>query len=1042
MEFQILGSLEVRNERGVLALGGLKPRAIVAALLLHVNEPMSAERLALALWGEDAPASAVKTVQVYVSRLRKALGDASVLETTPAGYRLRVHEGELDAEQFQRLVDDGRRSLAAGEPVKAAAVLREALNLWRGPPLADLQFEPFAQVEITRLEEQRVAALEARVDADLAAGRHAELVGELQRLVADHPSRERLAGQLMLALYRSGRQTDALTTYREARRTLVETIGAEPGSELRRVHAAILRHDTTLDLAPPASAQLPESQRTAYPHTDALDEPSPFAREDPTEPGHGSLLADAATGSLANNRSALPLPPNPTFGRKHDVGVIRELLGRDDSRLITLTGTGGVGKTRLAIEVARTLQRQFADGVYFVSLAATTRSEHAAAAMAQALQIAPVGGEAPEQALERFLGPKHTLVVLDNLEHLLSGIAFLGLLATSCPNLRIVATSREPLRLIAECCHAVRPLDRTSAVQLFADRAQRAGMESELDELAAKICARLDDLPLAIELAAARLRVLSTDELFRRLQDTPTALGAGPRDAPDRQRTLRTTMQWSFELLDGRERDAFSAFAVFAGGATVDAAERVTGASLEVLESLVAKNLLLRRGRRLGMLETVHQYAAERLAVRPDPGIVHRRHALLYCQLAEQAERGLCGPRRSDWLALVDVEANNVRAALHWALNHDDHTLGLTLASALSDYWLARGLPKEGLAWLDLATDTAGRHPPARVRAKALLARASLHAPARDIEGADAAARREPSKHAACEAEKLYRALDDRPGIASALIQLAHTELHFSEFAAGALHAQEALDIARSTGDDILIAKSLAQLASTMPRSEARPLIDEATTRFRHSGNVGALLETLVQASYYAIAEGAYPTATEMLDEAIKLARPLGEPVTIALIRGNQGLAALFQDDHDGATEAFREEIVIARDRVATSLAAEAMAGLGALAAQRGRLDRAARLCGAFVAHMHGGLEAVDHRLLNEIFGPARARHGHAAWDHAYEEGACMSLEAAIHWCGILRARMLAECHTSGSPPTAVPNGRECDSRHPELSSIRRARGA
>src|SRR4051812_42549470 len=256
MEFRILGPLEVHGARGELALGPIKPRAVLAVLLLHPNQPVSADRLALSLWGEEAPADATRSVQVYVSRLRKALSDPEAIITTPAGYRLRVRPGELDAERFAHDVEAGRRALAAGEPERASRLLQAALGLWRGPPLAELEFEPFAQVQIARLEEQRLAALEARVDADLAMGRHAELIGELQGLLAEHPTRERLTAQLMLALYRGGRKAEALEVYRDARRVLVEQVGVEPGPELQRLHQAVLNHDTSLESPAPAGEVL------------------------------------------------------------------------------------------------------------------------------------------------------------------------------------------------------------------------------------------------------------------------------------------------------------------------------------------------------------------------------------------------------------------------------------------------------------------------------------------------------------------------------------------------------------------------------------------------------------------------------------------------------------------------------------------------------------------------------------------------------------------------------------------------------------------
>jgi WD40 repeat protein/DNA-binding SARP family transcriptional activator len=310
MRFQILGPLEVHGDTGALTLGGAKPRALLAVLLLHANEAVSAERLALALWGEDAPGGAVKTVQVHVSRLRKALGDPDVISTTSAGYCLNVRPDELDAERFERLVEDGRRALADGQPEHAASLLRKALTLWRGEPLGELALEPFARSETARLQEGRLAAIEARVEADLAAGRHADLVGELQRLVADNPLRERLAGQLMLALYRCGRQTEALVAYQAKRRVLISEIGVEPGPELRRLHQAILRHDASLETDPTLAA-LPRDLDTAA--------SPPLLGRDPELAWLVDHWEQARTG----------------------VGV-----------LIGLAGARGAGKTRLAAQIA------------------------------------------------------------------------------------------------------------------------------------------------------------------------------------------------------------------------------------------------------------------------------------------------------------------------------------------------------------------------------------------------------------------------------------------------------------------------------------------------------------------------------------------------------------------------------------------------------------------------------------------------------------------------------------------------------------------
>src|SRR4051794_20007351 len=406
MQFGIRGPLEVRADGRSVPLGGGKPRAVLAMLALHANEPVSAERVAVALWGEDAPPSAVKTVQVYVARLRKALDHPDVLLTTPAGYCLRVRPGELDAERFERLVEDGRDALAAGHAEHAAAELRAALELWRGPPLAELASAPFAPAEIARLEEQHLAALEVRVDADLAVGRHAELIGELQQLTTQHPWRERLHAQLMLALYRSGRQADALEAYRHAREVLVEQLGIEPGAELHDLHEAILAHNRVID-------------------------------------------APAAPTSWPGVR-ALPAPPNRTVGRAHELVAIGDRLRAGSVRMLTLTGPGGIGKTRLALEAARSAEGNFAHGARFVSLAALQRPDDVPAAIVSALGIVGLSGESAEQAVERFLVGKQLLLLVDNCEHVLGAAPFIGSVLGSCPGVMVLATSREPLALQTE----------------------------------------------------------------------------------------------------------------------------------------------------------------------------------------------------------------------------------------------------------------------------------------------------------------------------------------------------------------------------------------------------------------------------------------------------------------------------------------------------------------------------------------------------------------------------------------------------------------
>ncbi len=349
MDFGILGPLEVADNGREPVIAPGKQRALLAILLLQANEVVSSDRLVEALWGEQPPASAAKSLQVHVSRLRKALGGPEgPITTAPNGYSIRVAPGELDLERFTRLAEEGRLALGADDPERGAELLREALSLWRGPPVADFTFEPFAQLEIGGLEELRLAALEDRIDADLARGRHAELVGELEALVAAHPLRERLRRQVVLALYRVGRQADALEAYRAARAKLMDELGLEPTPELRQLEQAILTHDAAVH----------------------------------------------APAAAAARSSRLPAPATRTIGRDDDREAVSSLLCQDGIRLVTLTGPGGVGKTRLALEFARALEPELPDGAWFISLAATARAEHVARTIAQAIRVTPLEARA------------------------------------------------------------------------------------------------------------------------------------------------------------------------------------------------------------------------------------------------------------------------------------------------------------------------------------------------------------------------------------------------------------------------------------------------------------------------------------------------------------------------------------------------------------------------------------------------------------------------------------------------------------------------
>jgi predicted ATPase/DNA-binding SARP family transcriptional activator len=644
----VLGPLEVRTDTGELVeVAGARLRTLVVRLALDPGRVLTTRQLVDALWGDDPPAGAGNALQALVSRLRKAVPDLPV-ESKAAGYRLAIDPDAVDAHRFERLLK------------QQPSNVDEALALWRGPALADVADADFARAPTARLTELRLSAIEDFEQAPIA---------DLEALILEHPTRERLAARLMVALDRAGRPADALAAFERTRAALADQLGADPSPELASLHLAVLRGQT--------------------------DKPSRVRR--------------------TNLRSSL----TSFVGRDADVARVAAMVS--ESRLVTLVGPGGAGKTRLAVESAHRLADAYPDGAWLVELAPVADPGELAATVLSVLGLREqtllvgsrlVAAHSTVDASSRVvqaLRDKQLLIVLDNCEHLVYAAASLAdEVLGHCPGVHILATSREPLAIGGETLWTVDSLEPAAAVHLFADRAAAARPGFEADGDATEICRALDGMPLAIELAAARLRTMTASQLAQRLDDRFRVLVGGSRTALPRHKTLRAVVDWSWDLLADDERAVWQRLSLFAAGAAPDAAVDVCGlgpSTVDIAYGLVEKSLLTVSGDarpRFGMLETIRAYGRERLAESGEQQRVRGAYVRYFVDFAERAEPHLRTRDQLDWLARLRPEHDNLHQALRTAIADGDTVSALRLVAALGSYWWLGGHRAEGA---DLAAE-------------------------------------------------------------------------------------------------------------------------------------------------------------------------------------------------------------------------------------------------------------------------------------------------------------------------------------------------
>jgi predicted ATPase/DNA-binding SARP family transcriptional activator/DNA-binding CsgD family transcriptional regulator len=922
-----------------------KARSLVKLLALAPGHRLHREQVMDLLWPDGGRRAAANNLRQALHVARRAL------EPHPSAPRCLMSHGEylalcpdgplwIDVEAFEEAAATARR-------FRDSQAYRAALDLYAGDLLPEDRYEGWAEDRRRQLRQIYLTLLAEMADICEERGDLGAAIDALREAVSEEPEHEQAHADLMRLYAKSDQCHKALQQYEQLRQALRREFGTEPGNTSRRLHEEIV------------SGRVP---------VDKLVSPE-------------GISSESTSHSPRHN---VPVSLSSFVGREHELVEVKRALAM--SRLLTLTGAGGCGKTRLALEVARDLASSYPDGAWLVELASLSHQELVPQAAARVFEIREQPDRSLVDTLVGHLREKHLLLILDNCEHLIEACAQLASsLLHSCSRLRVLATSRAPLGVEGEAVWRVSSLSvpytdrlptageltRYDAVRLFVDRARLRVPEFELTPengpAVAQVCRRLEGIPLAIELATARVGALAVEEVAQRLENSLSLLTAGPRTAPPRQRTMRATLEWSYGLLCEPETELFRRLSGFAGGWTLEAAEAVGSDGLEganvfdVLSRLVEKSLVVAEateadGVRYRMLEPIRQYARKKLEEDEEPDATLRRHASVFLALAEEAEPELRGPRQQEWLERLEVEHDNFRAALTWALDRGEAELGLRLSGALGEFWHMRGHLSEGRQWLESALAAQGGAYSMSARAKAFTWAAHIAWEQGDYERSITLSKA---------SLKLFRTRRDEAGVANALSNLAWAALFQNEL----------------------------EQASTMA--------EEALTLQRKLGHTVGIIRTLQTLGLVAVTGHNYDRAAALYEESLMLARKVGDSFGIILSLGIGALASLGKGDHHQTRMLYEKGLRVSNQLSSMNLARLHLHISAALAGAQGRAVRSARLWGATEV-MREAIGTIfspaEHRAYGPYIEAARAQLDEAAWEKAYTEGKTLTLEEAIEY--------------------------------------------